>query len=204
MRLPIAAALALGLLAAPALAQDAAAPQAPAAERAATPDVALPLDAEIRQVSTEVLQGVLYDLASLQHNVHQAHWNVQGIEYAQLHEFYEELYEALFGFIDQAAERKLQLGMPADNRPGAVAETARIAAIEPGYLGDEESLAILVEDYARMSGILYDGIEATGDDLVTQDLLISFAYTIDQHFWQLRAHLHLDLDAEGGDGTATR
>ena len=45
-----------------------------------------------------------------------------------------------------------------------------------------------------MSAQLYEGIEATPDDLVTQDLLIAFAHGIDQQYWQLRAHLRLDLD----------
>ena len=197
---------ALSLLAFPAFAQD----NAGAPQRTAEPaiDVQLPLSQETRTVSTETLQGVLYDLSALRHNVQQAHWNVQGIEFYQLHEFYAELYDALFGYVDQIAERKLQLGMPADARPGAVADTSRIPAIETGFLGDEQTLRILVNQYSTMSAILYAGIDATNDDLVTQDLLIAVAHGVDKHFWQLRAHLRVDIDATGNvtnnDGTATR
>ena len=206
-----ATALVLCLTGVPALSQTdtTQAPAAPAGASAGQGepaiDTKLPLDAGERENSTQVLQGILYDLASLQSNVHQAHWNIEGIEYIQLHEFYQDLYETLFKFIDEAAERKLQLGVPADNRPEGIVKSARIKSIETGFIGDEESLRILVNDYSTMSAELYDGIEATDGDLVTQDLLIAFAHMVDQHYWQLRAHLRQDMEKNGDDdGTATK
>ena len=206
MKLLSATALALCVATAPALAQTASQPDTGIANDPGQPaiDVKLPLDEAQRTISTEVMQGILYDMTALQHNVHQAHWNIEGIEYIQLHEFYQGLYETLFKFIDEAAERKLKLGVPADNRPGTVAKSSRIPEIQPGFLGDVESLRILTNQYSIMSANIYKGIDATKDDLVTQDLLISFAHMIDQHFWQLRAHLNVDRNATQSDGTAMR
>ena len=199
-------ALALCLASAPAFAQTANQPDTGIANDPGKPaiDVKLPLDEAQRTVSTEVLQGILYDMTALQHNVHQAHWNIEGIEYIQLHEFYQELYETLFKFIDESAERKLQLSVPADSRPSAVAKSSRIPEIKAGFMGDVESLRILSNQYSILSANLYKGIDATDGDLVTQDLLISFSHMIDQHFWQLRAHLNVDRNATKADGTAMR
>lgn len=197
--LSLAAPLAAALLTTPAFAQtagtstDSPSSTSAATEAPASSNVSLPLSADIRQTSTEALQQVTYDLIALQHNVHQAHWNVQGIEFYQLHEFYGELYSSLAPFIDAAAERKLALGEPADGRLMQSAENADIEPIDEGYLGDRATLETIEKNYATMSSELYSAIEATSDDLVTQDLLIGFAHTIDKHFWQVRAHLERGL-----------
>ncbi|WP_158555127.1 Dps family protein [Fulvimarina endophytica] len=189
-----AAPIAAALLAGPAFAQSTDTNTNPATSSSGTEtstqnSVSLPLSQDVRRTSTEALQQVTYDLIALQHNVHQAHWNVQGIEFYQLHEFYGELYSALLPFIDQAAERKLALGEAADGRLVPTAENTTIQPIDEGYLNDRQTLELLEANYATMSSDLYSAIDATEDDLVTQDLLIGFSHVIDKHFWQLRAHL---------------
>ena len=83
--------LALGaslFLAFPGLAQEAA--DAPAFD----PEASLPLDgAEARAPSIEAPQATLYDLIALREAAHLEHWNDVGIEFDQLHDFYQHLYE---------------------------------------------------------------------------------------------------------------
>ena len=73
----------------------------------------LPYDAATRQVSTDALQSTLYELISLKHATHQAHWNVVGQNFYSLHDLLGELYTALGAPIDAVAERKRALGAPA-------------------------------------------------------------------------------------------
>ena len=46
--------------------------------------------------------------------VHQFHWNVEGIEFPQYHEFFNELYDDIYGAVDPMAEnlRKLDAYAP--------------------------------------------------------------------------------------------
>ena len=169
----------------PALAQDQAAPAEGAGDLTAT----LPFDAEVRQTSVDALQSTVYDLIALRQVAHQAHWNVVGSDYYQLHEFYEELYTDVGGYIDGAAERIRSLGVPADGRNAATAENTLVDEGELAEMTGAETLQALYDNWATVANTLHDRIEATDDDLVTQDYLIGVSYTLDKELWQLRAHL---------------
>ncbi|WP_299816695.1 DNA starvation/stationary phase protection protein [uncultured Jannaschia sp.] len=148
----------------------------------------VPLAEEIRETSTTALQDTLYDLIAMKHAAHQEHWNVVGIEYYQMHEFFGELYTDLGPFIDMVAERKRALDVIADGRPSAVSENASIAEPEPAETQGADAVDVLMENWSTVSYLMYERIEATGDDLVTQDLLIAVTALIDKQLWQLRAH----------------
>lgn len=147
------------------------------------------LDDAVRKASTDTLQQTVYDLVQLQANTHQAHWNVVGSDYYQLHEFYQELYTGLDPYIDQSAERIRALGPAADARLGPTSEATTIPSIEAGELQGATTNRTLAEQWKIMSTELYDGMQATDDDMVTQDLLISIAHFVDKGLWQLWAHL---------------
>ena len=178
---------------APAFAQDAAGP---------TVGWPLPLTEEVRGTSYEALQSTLYDLIALKQAVHQEHWNAVGREFYQLHDLLGEIYGAIDPYIDRVAERRLALGVQADGRPSAVAESTILAEREaaPGDL--DTSLTYLRDQYETIQGALYQRIEATGDDVVTQDLLIAVTAEIDKEAWQIGAHLSADADPEGFDLTS--
>lgn len=46
--------------------------------------------------------------------LHSYHWNIEGIEFSQYHEFFGDIYEDVFGAIDPLSEnlRKLQVAAP--------------------------------------------------------------------------------------------
>ena len=177
-------------LSSPAFAQDAAGP---------TVGWPLPLTEDVRATSNEALQATLYDLIALKHAVHQEHWNAVGREFYQLHDLLGEVYGAIDPYIDMVAERRLALGVQADGRPSAVAESTILAEREaaPGDL--DTSLTYLRDQYETIQGALYQRIEATGDDVVTQDLLIAVTAEIDKEAWQIGAHLSTDGSPEGDD-----
>lgn len=150
----------------------------------------LPLtSAELRQASVEALQATLYDLIALRAAAHQMHWNVVGIDFHQLHEFYEALYASLNGFIDDTGARIRALGAAVNGLPAAVAENSVISAPAVEEIGGEESARLLLADYARVADALRERIGAVGDDLVTQDHLIAVTAEVEKDLWMLRAHL---------------
>ena len=154
-----------------------------------SPSGLLPLEsADSRTMVSEQLQQTLYDLQALKHDTHQAHWNVIGSNFYQLHEFYGELYAGLDGYIDSLAERIRALGVAADGRPGAIAESTRIEPIATGELQGDTANEFLTRNWKSMSDRLYASIEATSEEPVSQDLLIGIAHFVDKGLWQLRAH----------------
>ncbi len=149
----------------------------------------VPLDAATRQVSNEALQATLYELISLKHADHQAHWNVVGQNFYSLHDLLGELYAALGPYIDQVAERKRALGVAADGDPGRTAQNDGMDPFPTGLLQDHEVPKVLSARYAMVSQNLQARIAATGEagDPVTQDLLIAVTHEVEKHLWMLRS-----------------
>lgn len=57
-----------------------------------------------------------------------AHWNVKGADFFQMHEFFGEIYEDVFGSIDPLAENILKLGYDA---PHHLADFLRFSSVNP-------------------------------------------------------------------------
>lgn len=150
-------------------------------------DDRLPLTEAERETSVEALQATLYELISQRHAVQQAHWNVQGPLFYSLHDLLGHFYEAINPKIDMIAERLLVLGVPADGRPAMVTEAADLEPVPEGYMDDQQVPDFLSTRYKTISDRLSERIEATSDDLVTQDMLIGITTMADDHLWKLRA-----------------
>ena len=58
----------------------------------------------------ELLNQQLADTFDLYSQAKQAHWNVKGAKFFQLHELFEKLAEELAGYVDLIAERATALG----------------------------------------------------------------------------------------------
>ncbi|OZC03790.1 Dps family protein [Rubricoccus marinus] len=149
----------------------------------------VPYDAATRTVSNEALQSTLYELISLKHADHQAHWNVVGPQFYSLHDLLGDLYGALDPYIDQIAERQRALGMAADGDPGRAASGDGLDAFPEGLLADYNVPKILSERYMTVIERIEMRVTETGDagDSVTQDLLIGTAHELEKHLWMLRS-----------------
>ena len=190
LRLIVLAALAAG----PALAQDL------SLYRSAEAATQVPLDAQTRALSTDALQATLYEVVSLSHADHQAHWNVVGQNFYSLHDMLGEFYKALDPYIDMLGARLVILGEPADIAPGRVAQGDGLDPMPEGYLNDYDVPPLLSERYYEVTTRLQDRILETGEagDLETQDLFIGLGRTLERHLWMLRAL------QRGGDGVTVR
>ena len=68
------------------------------------------LPESVRTTSVGLLNQALADLSAVTMQLKHAHWNVKGIEFYQLHELFEDLYERFEPHIDAVAERASALG----------------------------------------------------------------------------------------------
>src|SRR5207302_1015092 len=74
-----------------------------------------------RGKAIELLNARLADAIDLQTQTKQAHWNVKGPNFIALHELFDKINEDVEDYVDEIAERAVQLG-------GIAEGTARMAA----------------------------------------------------------------------------
>ncbi len=149
------------------------------------------LSAEVRSQVTTLLNQTLAATLDLKTQTKQAHWNVKGIHFFQLHELFDEMAGELEEYVDMVAERVTALG-------GTAMGTARIASAEsilPEYPLDAidgvdhvTALADRFAAYAKHVRSAIDQTDAAGD-ADTADLYTEISRTIDKRLWFLEAHL---------------
>src|ERR1700739_3424794 len=75
----------------------------------------------IRAKAVELLNARLADAIDLQTQTKHAHWNVKGPHFIALHELFDKINEEVEDYVDDIAERAVQLG-------GVAEGTARMVA----------------------------------------------------------------------------
>jgi starvation-inducible DNA-binding protein len=149
------------------------------------------LGMDIRQGVVEVLSQTLAATLDLKTQVKQAHWNVKGLDFYQLHQLFDEMSAELEEYVDMVAERVTALG-------GTALGTVRIAAalsMLPEYPYDiidgVEHITALAERYAIYGEHLRSAIDKTDQlaDADTADLYTEISRSIDKRLWFLEAHL---------------
>ncbi len=149
------------------------------------------LAAEVRTEVIKLLNQTLAATLDLKTQTKQAHWNVKGMDFYQLHELFDEMATELEEYVDMVAERVTALA-------GTALGTARIAASEsilPEYPLDAvsgvEHVTALADRYAAYAKHLREAIDTTDNlgDADTADLYTEISRTIDKRLWFLEAHL---------------
>jgi len=151
------------------------------------------LPEQARSQLVTLLNAQLADGIDLMMQAKQAHWNVRGTSFFQLHELFDKVSEATEEYVDLIAERVAQLA-------GTVEGTARIAAKRSTL--DEYPLHIIdgVAHADAVSTALARYAETTrrairrADELVdagTADLFTEVSRGIDKLLWMVEAHLHV-------------
>lgn len=155
------------------------------------------LPADTRSQVIAVLNQTLASTLDLKTQVKQAHWNVKGMDFYQLHELFDQLASELEEYIDLVAERVTALG-------GLALGTARIAASQselPEYpfdiLAGKDHVTALADRYATYAKSLRENIAKTDDlgDADTADLYTEVSRAIDKRLWFLEAHLQTSVEA---------
>jgi len=138
-----------------------------------------------------LLNEQLTDSFDLYSHVKQAHWNVKGQEFYQLHKLFDELAGELVEHLDVIAERVTALG-------GTVLGTVRMAARAsrlPEYTADivdgMTSVKALAIRYASLCETTRLGIDRAEQerDMATVDLLSDVSRDLDKALWFLEAHV---------------
>ena len=150
-----------------------------------------------KQVSIGVLQACLADGIDLYNATRQAHWNVKGPHFGELHKLFEEFYNLLHVDTDDLAERIVQLGGTAMGTTQVLGNTTRLPPYPTDVYAGMEHVKLLVDRYAMVAKALREGIDSTDEagDADTADLLTEKSRATDKMLWMLEAHLPPDTVA---------
>jgi starvation-inducible DNA-binding protein len=151
-----------------------------------------------RRKSVHGLQQLTVDLLALHNMYKEAHWDLTGLLYLQLQEYYQQQADFYLQQADLFAERVLQLGASVDGRYSTIARTTKLAELPAGYLTDDQSIKLLLDRVTVLQKEIYGLIRETEDsDPPTSNKLQDLEYSVDKNVWQLRAHLQRPIPRRG-------
>lgn len=150
-----------------------------------------PLDSDVRIEMVELLNQHLADLSDLYSQTKQAHWNVRGIHFHQLHEVFDEAAASIHPFVDDLAERVNALGGYAYGTLRMGAEASRLEPFPTDVTEGMAMLEVVVTRWAHLSALLREAIDAAddADDDLTEDLFTEIGRAVEKQMWFLEAHL---------------
>jgi starvation-inducible DNA-binding protein len=145
----------------------------------------------LRKGMCALIQARLTDALDLEAQLKQAHWNVKGKDFFQLHELFDKIHGEVEEAVDVLAERLTALGWVADGR---VQTTARASSLDeyPIEARDGEShLRAVAAALGRFGKAVRAGIdEAAGlGDADTADVFTEISRATDKQLWFVEAHL---------------
>ncbi|WP_040792312.1 Dps family protein [Nocardia paucivorans] len=134
------------------------------------------------------LQRVLVDLIELQLQGKQAHWNVVGTNFRDLHLQLDELVDAAREAGDTIAERMRALDAVPDGRSDTVATTTGLPAFPAHEVSTEETVDLITtRTYAVVETLrdVHDAVDA--EDPATSDLLHEIMNALEKLAWMIKS-----------------
>lgn len=151
----------------------------------------LDIPAHTRKEVIAVLQARLSESIDLEAQMKQAHWNVKGKDFYQLHLLFDKIHDEVEGFVDLVAERITTLGGVADGRVQTAARSSQLYEYSLETKGGEAHLKAVAAVLAQFGKSVRADIDKTAQigDAVTADILTQIARETDKQLWFVEAHL---------------
>jgi starvation-inducible DNA-binding protein len=147
-----------------------------------------------RVKAVELLNARLADCIDLQTQIKQAHWNVKGPHFIGLHELFDKINEDVEDYVDDLAERAVQLGGVAEGTVRAVAKRSSLAEYPAKAVDGRshvEALSSALAAFGTAARRTLDQANELGD-LDTADLFTQVSRGIDKWLWFVEAHLQAE------------
>ncbi len=159
-----------------------------------------PLADDARDVTGVALQATLVDLVDLSLVGKQAHWNLVGRQFHDVHLHLDELVDTARRYSDRVAERGVAIGVPVDGRAATVAADSRVPGFASGWVTDRDVIRQVFEAVdAAVRGIRPRIEEVEKADPVSEDLLIEVTGALEEQRWMWQAqNAGYESDAPAG------
>ena len=152
------------------------------------------IPAHIRKASMALLQTRLSDALDLEAQMKQAHWNVKGPAFFQLHQLFDQIHSEVEEIADTIAERITAIGGVADGRVQTTAKNTMLYEYSLEAVSGEEHLKAVAAALAEFGKAVRTDIAAADDagDADTADVFTEISRTVDKKLWFVEAHLATD------------
>jgi starvation-inducible DNA-binding protein len=149
----------------------------------------LPL--KVRKEMIALLNARLADAIDLGIQAKQAHWNVKGMEFMQLHPLFDQLAECAYEWSDTIAERAVALGGNAEGTVEAVGKATTLARYPLNLTDGKAHLERLAAALATFGEQLRGAIDRADEleDKGTADVFTEVSRGTDKNLWFIEAHL---------------
>ncbi len=123
-----------------------------------------------------------------------AHWNVKGPDFFQLHELFDKLAEDAEGHADELAERCTALGGRATGTIQAAIKASPLPPFPEGLVDGRAHVTALADSHAAYGKGLRAAIDraTAAGDADTADLFTELSREADKNLWFLEAHLQAE------------
>lgn len=154
-------------------------------------DTQIDIAPEAREELVAILNQQLADNADLYSQTKQAHWNVKGIHFFQLHELFDELAEMIEPFTDDIAERATALGGYATGTVRMAAEASTLPEYPRDAVEGEAHLRAVRERWAAYAASTREASRRAADlgDPTTEDLFLEVSGKVDLGLYFIESHL---------------
>ncbi len=137
---------------------------------------------------TDDLQKVLVDLIELHLQGKQAHWNVVGKNFRDLHLQLDEIIDAAREFSDTVAERLRALHATADGRSDTVAATTTLPEYPAGEVDTAQTVDLITARLEATVGTIREVHDEVDDaDPTSADILHAIIERLEQFAWMVSA-----------------
>jgi starvation-inducible DNA-binding protein len=152
------------------------------------------LSETIRIKAIELLNARLADAIDLQTQTKQAHWNVKGPNFIALHELFDKLNEDVEDYVDEIAERAVQLGGVAEGTARMAAKRSSLSEYPANTVDGRSHVEALSSALAAFGRSARKGIDQANEfgDLDTADLFTGISRGIDKWLWFVEGHLQAE------------
>jgi starvation-inducible DNA-binding protein len=136
----------------------------------------------------EDLQRVLVDLIELHLQGKQAHWNLVGTNFRDLHLQLDSIVDTAREASDTIAERMRAVDAVPDGRSDTVVATTSVPAIPPGLVGATETVDMITNRIYAVVGTMRTVHDDVDDaDPSTADLLHAIIDDLEKEAWLLKS-----------------
>jgi starvation-inducible DNA-binding protein len=141
-------------------------------------------------VSIPLLGPILAAATDLMLSTKEAHWNVRGPNFMALHLFFDTLNAQVAVYVDDCAERIIQLGAHAHGTLRAAAKDSGLPPYPENLHTEKDHLHALTAEFVAFSVLVRKGIDSAdaGGDKDTADLFTQVSRGLDKQIWFLQAH----------------
>ncbi len=149
------------------------------------------ISTEHRTRIIKVLNQHLADSFDLLSQVKQAHWNVKGSDFWQLHKLFDEVAEQTETWVDELAERITALGGYANGTVRMAAGSSSLPEFPTDITESMDYVRAVADRVATFTNSARDAIDQTDKlgDQDTADLFTEISRCADKYLYFLEAHL---------------